>query len=115
MCCIGSLTTFPSAMTVRRPRMLEHETPTLAAATSTTVRCPFCAEEIQQQAIYCRFCSRNVATGQAGQQPTKQSTGETTGLLMLAVPILATVLILFWIGNMNLLQAPASKLGLLAV
>jgi len=49
-------------------------------------------------------------TSQANSQPS-----ETLGIIALCLPIGATLLIWFWIGQMNLLQSPGSTLNLLVV
>lgn len=52
---------------------------------------------------------------QSSPQQTIQSRKDY-GLILLLAPLVSTVLIWFWIGNMNLLQNPSSKLsGLVAI
>jgi len=36
-----------------------------------TKQCPYCAETIKAQAVVCRFCGRNLKTGQPASQPPK--------------------------------------------
>jgi len=41
------------------------------SASLTTVRaCPYCAEQIQDAAIVCRFCGRDISAAIATEQPT---------------------------------------------
>ncbi len=74
-------------------------------------KCPFCAEEIQDEAIKCKHCSADLA----GNLKESKETGETYGNLMLFIPFVAIMLMWFWVGNMNLLQSPGSTLNFMAV
>lgn len=40
---------------------------------------------------------------------------ETLGAIMLIIPVITTLLIWFWVGEMNLLQNPRSSLNMLIV
>ena len=73
-----------------------------------TKKCPYCGEEILAVASKCKHCRSDLKKEIA-------RSGETLGHLMLIVPFLAIMLIWFWIGNMNLLQSPGSKLNLISV
>lgn len=44
-----------------------------------------------------------------------QAPQETLGIIILLVPLVAALLIWFWIGSMNLLQSPGSTLSFLAI
>lgn len=37
------------------------------------------------------------------------------GMFLLAIPVVGTMLVLFWVGNMALIEGPASKLTLVGL
>ena len=77
-----------------------------------TKQCPLCAETILKAAIRCKHCGGDIGGG-ASIPRTKKS--ETLGQLMVATPLVAALLILFWVGSMALIQNPGSTLNLLVV
>jgi UDP-N-acetylmuramyl pentapeptide phosphotransferase/UDP-N-acetylglucosamine-1-phosphate transferase len=76
-------------------------------------KCPACAEEIQDEAIKCKHCGSDLRETGKSNISIGEKTGEMLGLAMLFVPICTSLLIWFWIGGMNLLEGPGSKLNLL--
>lgn len=71
---------------------------------ASTKACPFCAESINAKAIKCKHCGSNL-NGESGE----------LGPLILIIPFISTLLILFWVGEMNLLQNPSSSLWLITI
>jgi hypothetical protein len=76
-----------------------------------TKQCPYCAETVLKAAIRCKHCGGDIGGG-ASILATKKS--EALGVLMLTAPFVAALLIVFWVGDMALIQNPGSTLNLLA-
>jgi hypothetical protein len=64
-------------------------------------KCPFCAEEIQDAAVVCRFCQRSLVTEpdtEPGPKPAPTSSaGKTIGLTILA--FFGLVFLFAWFGS----------------
>lgn len=71
-------------------------------------RCPFCGEEILAIAKKCKHCGSYLGKRQTLPKPTVDF-----GIFLLAIPVIATMLILFWVSGMNLLQSPDSKITII--
>jgi hypothetical protein len=77
-------------------------------------QCDFCGEEVLAVAKKCKHCASELSPAQASALSiAKPATDYGTALL--AVPVVATMLIWFWISGMNLLQSPGSTLTLIGV
>jgi len=76
-------------------------------------KCKFCGEEILDIAVKCKHCGSNL--NEAKTPHVKQDNGEILGTFLLLIPFIATLLMWFWIGEMNLLQSPGSKLNFIAI
>ena len=76
-------------------------------------RCPFCAEEILADAKKCKHCGSLVDVDSPVLAATKPLPLADYGVALLAAPVVATMLIWFWVGNMNLLQSPGSTMTLI--
>lgn len=91
-----------------------NESPEINKSSSPqTKNCPYCAEVILAAATRCKHCGSDLRPGQA--TGPKKDTGELFGILMLCCPVIAAMLIWFWVGSMNLLQNPRSALTFITV
>lgn len=81
-----------------------------------TKACPRCGETILAIAVKCKHCGSDLDGRDAGPTmvtPVPQT--ETLGWGMVGIPVLATLLVWFWVGNMNLFQNPGSSLSLIMI
>lgn len=80
--------------------------------TEAIKRCPFCAEEILAIARKCKHCG-SMLEEIASIEPAPLKPAADYGLFLLAVPLIATMLIWFWVSGMNLLQSPGDTMALI--
>ncbi len=77
-----------------------------------TKKCPMCGEEILAVAVKCKHCGSDLAEKPTAGTAAPADANENIGYILLLLPIVATVLIWMWIGNMNMLQNPGSSLDI---
>ena len=87
-------------------------TPEGGTPSDALVECQECGNRVSGELESCPFCGAPVPE-EVFWGPAK--TGETLGIPMLIAPVAASMGCWFWIGSMNLLQMPGSKLVGLAV
>jgi len=74
--------------------------------------CQFCGEEILAVAKKCKHCGSNLdGTSDNDADSSKPTTDY--GMFLLAIPVVTTMLIWFWVSGMNMLQSPGDTLTLL--
>lgn len=74
-----------------------------------TKTCPYCGEDILSVAVKCKHCGSNLTSNGFSIHSLDY------GVFLLAIPIVAALLIWFWVGNMNLLESPTNSLALIVV
>jgi hypothetical protein len=79
--------------------------------------CPFCAEEILVAAQKCKHCNSNLNEEAAAVAVATEATDATKSydVFLLAIPLVGTMLVWFWISGLNLFQSPGSKMALIMV
>lgn len=76
-------------------------------------KCRFCGEEILDVAIKCKHCGSNL---DGMNDDSNMETSKTDyEMILLALPVIGTFLVIFWVGSMNLLQGPSNSLALILV
>jgi hypothetical protein len=74
--------------------------------------CPFCAEEILAAAQRCKHCNSHLNE----ENVTEASeSSKSYDMFLLAIPLVGTMLVWFWISGLNLFQSPGSKMALILI
>lgn len=80
----------------------------------STKACPYCGEEILAVAKKCKHCQSDL-TQPPGSVAAVKTPGADYGIFLLAAPVVSTLLMWFWVGNMNLLQNPLQALSIIGL
>ncbi len=83
--------------------------------------CPFCAEEILEVAVKCKYCKSDLDISSPEKDIANKELFESVpppldlGIALIAIPIGIGLLLKYWVGGMNLLQSPSSTYELLSI
>lgn len=66
-------------------------------------KCPFCVEEIHEEATVCPHCQRVL-----NRSSVATESGEGIGIALLLLPFIGTLLMYFWVGQIPLYQVSSS-------
>lgn len=76
--------------------------------------CPLCGESILAVAKKCKHCGSTIDGSEQGSAASDKPAANYESIL-LAIPIISTVLIWFWVSGMNLLQSPGDTMNLIMI
>lgn len=79
-----------------------------------TKRCPQCGEEILAVAKKCKHCGSMLDLASPSQNVIAKPV-TNYGLAFLAIPLVAILLLWFWVAQMNLLQSPGDTLMIIVL
>lgn len=79
-----------------------------------TKQCSMCGEEILAVAKKCKHCNSDLAASHPGASDSDKAVADY-GNALLAIPVVAILLIWFWVSGMSLLQSPGGSLTLIAL
>jgi tetratricopeptide (TPR) repeat protein len=91
-----------------QPPPIAVSTNNIQSQVSSLKKCPYCGEMIQESAIVCRFCGRDLRTGMVNQ-PLMSTQPNNLDNISIALIVILVILSLFWMG-IGLLQIINSPL-----